>query len=141
MKLAGVIGWPVAQSLSPRLHGYWLEEHGIDGAYVALPVRPEDFSTALRGLRLSGFRGVSVTVPHKEAAFAIAHSVDAQAAQAGAVNQLLFGEDDRIRGLNTDAPGLAASVTTYRWICPTSTKCGMPCRGSNRSPAVAWTPW
>jgi len=111
MKLAGVIGWPVAQSLSPRLHGYWLEEHGIDGAYVRLPVRPEDFSTALRGLRLSGFRGVSVTVPHKEAAFAIAHSVDAQAAEAGAANQLVFGEDDSIRGLNTDAPGLVASLS------------------------------
>jgi shikimate dehydrogenase len=110
MKLAGVIGWPVAQSLSPRLHGYWLEEHGINGAYVALPVRPEDFSTALRGLRLSGFRGVSVTVPHKEAAFAIAHSVDAHAAQAGAANQLVFDEDGRVRGLNTDAPGLAASL-------------------------------
>lgn len=110
MKLAGVIGWPVAQSLSPRLHGYWLEEHGIVGAYVALPIRPEDFSVAIRGLRRSGFRGVSVTVPHKEAAFAIAHSVDAQAAEAGAVNQLLFDEDGGVRGLNTDAPGLAASL-------------------------------
>lgn len=110
MKLAGVIGWPVAQSLSPRLHSYWLEEHGIDGAYVRLAVRPEDFSVAMRGLRRSGFRGVSVTVPHKEAAFAIAHSVDAQAAEAGAVNQLVFDEDGSIRGLNTDAPGLAASL-------------------------------
>jgi shikimate dehydrogenase len=110
MKLAGVIGWPVAQSLSPRLHSYWLEEHGIDGAYVRLPVRPEDFSVAMRGLRRSGFRGVSVTVPHKEAAFAIAHTVDAQAAEAGAVNQLVFDEDGSVRGLNTDAPGLAASL-------------------------------
>ncbi|HEX4861702.1 MAG TPA: shikimate dehydrogenase [Rhizomicrobium sp.] len=110
MKLAGVIGWPVAQSLSPRLHAYWLKEHGIDGAYVRLPIRPQDFSTALRGLRLSGLRGVSVTVPHKEAAFAIAHSVDAHAAEAGAVNQLLFDEDGHVRGLNTDAPGLAASL-------------------------------
>jgi shikimate dehydrogenase len=111
MTLAGVIGWPVAQSLSPRLHGYWLAEHGIDGAYVRLPIRREDFSTALRGLRMSGFRGVSVTVPHKEAAFAIAHSVDAQAEEAGAVNQLIFREDGGIHGLNTDAPGLAASLS------------------------------
>lgn len=110
MKLAGVIGWPVAQSLSPRLHAYWLAEHGIDGAYVRLPIRPEDFSTALRGLRRSGFNGVSVTIPHKEAAFAIAHSVDANAAEAGAVNQLVFRDDGSIHGLNTDVPGLAASL-------------------------------
>jgi shikimate dehydrogenase len=111
MKLAGVIGWPVAQSLSPRLHSYWLKEHGIVGAYVALPVPPQDFSVALRGLRRAGFKGLSVTVPHKEAAFAIAHGVDAQAAEAGAVNQLVFEDNGAIRGLNTDAPGLAASLS------------------------------
>jgi len=110
MKLAGVIGWPVAQSLSPRLHAYWLKEHGIDGAYVPLPVRPEDFASVLRGLRQAGFRGVSVTVPHKEAAFALAHRVDAQAAEAGAVNQLVFHDDGSMEGLNTDAPGLVASL-------------------------------
>ena len=110
MTLAGVIGWPVAQSLSPRLHGYWLAEHGIDGAYVKLPVRPEDFSVALRGLRHAGFRGVSVTVPHKEAAFAVSARVDDAAHKAGAVNQLIFHDDGSIEGLNTDVPGLKASL-------------------------------
>ena len=109
-RLAGVIGWPVAQSLSPRLHRYWLKEHGIDGSYVALPVRREDFSTAIQSLQREGFRGVSVTVPHKEAAFAIAHRVDDAAQAAGAVNQLVFHEDGTIKGLNTDAPGLAACL-------------------------------
>jgi shikimate dehydrogenase len=109
-KLAGVIGWPVAQSLSPCLHSYWLREYGIDGAYVPLPVRPEDFSTALRGLRLSGFKGVSVTVPHKEAAFAFADRLDATAASAGAVNQLVFHDDGSVDGLNTDVGGLMASL-------------------------------
>lgn len=110
MRVAGVIGWPVAHSLSPRLHDYWLKEHGIDGAYVKLPVRPEDFASVLRGLRQAGFRGVSVTVPHKEAAFALAHRVDARAAEAGAVNQLVFHDDGSMEGLNTDVPGLAASL-------------------------------
>ncbi|MBV9990134.1 MAG: shikimate dehydrogenase [Alphaproteobacteria bacterium] len=110
MKLAGVIGWPVAQSLSPRLHGVWLAEHGIDGAYVKLPVRPEDVSVAIRGLQRIGFAGVSVTVPHKEAAFAVAHRVDEAARAAGAVNQLVFRDDGEIEGLNTDATGLAASL-------------------------------
>jgi len=109
-KLAGVVGWPVAQSLSPAMHTYWLAEHGIDGAYVPLPVRPEDFATVLRGLRLAGFRGVSVTVPHKEAAFAFVHRCDDAARAAGAVNQLVFHADGTIEGLNTDMPGLRASL-------------------------------
>jgi shikimate dehydrogenase len=109
-RLAGVIGWPVAQSLSPRLHGHWLREYGINGSYVALPVRREDFATVLQSLQREGFRGVSVTVPHKEAAFAIAHRVDNAAKAAGAVNQILFHENGAIEGLNTDAPGLAASL-------------------------------
>lgn len=110
MMLAGVVGWPVAQSLSPRLHGHWLAEHGIDGAFVKLPVRPPDLSTAIRGLRLAGFRGLSVTVPHKEAAFALAHRVDGAARDAGAVNQLVFHDDGSLEGLNTDVPGLTASL-------------------------------
>lgn len=109
-RLAGVVGWPVAQSLSPRLHGFWLEEHAIDGAFMPLAVGPEDFSTALRGLRLAGFAGVSVTIPHKEAAFAIADRCDDAAMSAGAVNQLVFREDGGIDGLNTDAGGLAAAL-------------------------------
>ena len=49
-RLAGVMGWPVAQSRSPALHGFWLDEHRIDGAYVPLAVRPEHLATALRAL-------------------------------------------------------------------------------------------
>lgn len=109
-RLAGVIGWPVSHSLSPRLHGHWLKEYSIDGSYIALPVERTDFSTAIGSLQREGYRGVSVTVPHKEAAFAIAHRVDAAAKAAGAVNQLVFHDDGTIEGLNTDAPGLAASL-------------------------------
>jgi len=110
MQVAGVMGWPARQSLSPRLHGFWLKEHGIDGAFVPLPTRPEDFSTALHGLRLSGFKGVNVTVPHKEAAFALADWLDPVARAAGAVNLLVF-RDDGTDGFNTDVFGLAASLT------------------------------
>ena len=109
-KLAGVIGWPVTHSLSPRLHSYWLAAHAIDGAYVPLPVAKEDFARVIDGLRRAGFVGVNVTVPHKEAAFALAHTLDASALAAGAVNLLLFREDGRIEGRNTDAGGLAASL-------------------------------
>jgi len=110
-KLAGVVGWPVGHSLSPRLHGFWLSQYGIDGAYVPLPVRREDFARVVDGLRRAGFAGLNVTIPHKEAAFAIAHDLDAAAKAAGAVNLLLFGNDGRIEGRNTDAAGLAASLS------------------------------
>lgn len=109
-KLAGVTGWPVAHSLSPRLHGHWLTAHGIDGAYVPLAIRREDFARAIDALARAGFAGVNVTVPHKEAAFALAHGLDDAARAAGAVNLLLF-RDGRIEGRNTDALGLAASLS------------------------------
>lgn len=108
-KLAGVIGWPVTHSLSPVLHGHWLAEHGIDGAMVPLAARTEDFTTVIDGARRAGFRGVNVTVPHKEAAFAIAHRVDAAALAAGASNLLVFA-DSGIEGRNTDSLGLAESL-------------------------------
>lgn len=108
-RLAGVIGWPISQSLSPALHGHWIAEHGVDGAYVPLAVRPEDFSRALDGLRRAGFRGFNVTVPHKEAAFALADRHDDAARAIGAVNLLLF-DNKGIEGRNTDAFGLSATL-------------------------------
>ena len=108
-KLAGVIGWPVTHSLSPLLHGHWLKEYGIDGAMVPLAAGREDFAAVIEGVRRAGFRGVNVTVPHKESAFAIAHSVDGAASAAGAANLLVF-ENGKILGRNTDSIGLAESL-------------------------------
>jgi shikimate dehydrogenase len=108
-RLAGIIGWPVIHSLSPVLHGHWLAEHGIDGAMVPLPAQREDFTAVIEGVRRAGFAGVNVTVPHKESAFAIAHSADAAAKAAGAVNLLVF-RDGKMEGRNTDSLGLAESL-------------------------------
>jgi shikimate dehydrogenase len=108
-RLAGIIGWPVAHSLSPVLHGHWLDELKIDGAMVPLAARTEDFAAVVDGARRAGFRGMNVTVPHKEAAFSLSHRVDAPAQAAGAVNLLVF-HDDGIEGRNTDALGLAESL-------------------------------
>lgn len=110
-KLAGVVGWPISHSLSPRLHSHWLKAHGIDGAYVPLPIARENLARALEGLRLAGFRGVNLTIPHKEAAFALAHRLDDAARAAGAVNLLIFHEDGTLEGRNTDAAGLTASLS------------------------------
>jgi shikimate dehydrogenase len=108
-KLAGIAGWPVAHSRSPRLHGFWLNRHRIDGAYVPLPIRAEDFATAIHGLRAAGFRGMNVTAPHKLAAFAVCDVVDETARRAGAVNTIVFS-DQGIRGSNTDGSGFVANL-------------------------------
>ncbi|MSP04047.1 MAG: shikimate dehydrogenase [Acetobacteraceae bacterium] len=108
-RLAGIIGWPVAHSRSPRLHGFWLRRHGIDGAYAPLAIRPEDFVTGIRGLVAMGFQGANVTQPHKLAAFDICDIVEASARRAGAVNTLTF-RDGKITGRNTDGWGFIAHL-------------------------------
>jgi shikimate dehydrogenase len=108
-RLAGVIGWPVKHSRSPRLHGFWLAAHGVDGGYVPLAVEPARFEAAVRGLVACGFRGANVTIPHKEAAFALCDEVAASARRAGAVNTLVF-EGGRILGSNTDGYGFLESL-------------------------------
>ena len=109
--LAGVLGWPVSHSKSPRLHGYWLERHGIDGAYLPLPVAPENFATAVRALVDLGFRGANVTVPHKEEALALAlaDEADDNAKRIGAANTLVF-RNGRIVASNTDGFGFLANL-------------------------------
>ncbi len=108
-RLAGVLGCPVGHSLSPRLHGYWLERHRIDGAYVPLEARPEDFPEALRALAALGFRGVNLTIPHKETALGLCDSLDPAARRIGAVNTLVFA-DGRIEGRNTDGFGFIENL-------------------------------
>ncbi len=108
-KLAGVVGWPVGQSLSPAIHGYWLREYGIRGTYVALPVAPENFQRCITALPLMGFAGVNVTVPHKLPAATIAGTLDDDAKATGAVNLLVFSEG-RILGSNSDVQGFADSL-------------------------------
>lgn len=109
-KIAGVMGWPIGHSRSPRLHGHWLDRHGIDGAYVPLAVAPENLSTALRALPALGFRGTNLTLPHKEAAVDICDSVTDQARRIGAVNTIVVGDDGTLQGSNTDAYGFIENL-------------------------------
>ena len=108
-KLAGVVGWPIDHSLSPKLHGFWIGEYQLDAAYIPMAVRREDFSSVINGLRLAGFEGVNVTVPHKEAAFAMADYHNATAEITGAANLLLFRKNG-IEANNTDQAGLASTL-------------------------------
>jgi shikimate dehydrogenase len=109
-KLAGVMGWPVSHSRSPRLHGYWLREYGIDGAYLPLAVPPEHFPQALRMLPHLGFAGANVTVPHKEAALAAVDELDTEARRIGAVNTVTVRSDGSLLGRNTDAFGFIENL-------------------------------
>ena len=108
-RLAGVFGYPITHSRSPRLHGFWLQRYGIDGAYIPLGVAPERFGAAVRSLVDLGFRGANVTIPHKLAAFEICDAVAPFARRAGAVNTLIF-RDGRIEGSNTDGFGFLESI-------------------------------
>lgn len=116
-RVAGVIGWPVDHSRSPRLQNYWLARHKIDGAYVPLAVAPDRLEAAVRGLLALGFAGANVTIPHKEAVIPFLDAIDPAAARIGAVNTIVV-QDGRLHGSNTDGFGflenLKAGAPTWR---------------------------
>jgi shikimate dehydrogenase len=109
-RLAGIMGWPVAHSRSPALHGFWLAEHGVDGAYVPLAVRPEYLATALRALPMLGFSGCNLTIPHKQAALAVMDRVEPLARRIGAMNTVVVAADGSLEGSNTDVFGFAENL-------------------------------
>lgn len=108
--LAGVVGWPISHSLSPRLHGHWLTRYGIAGHYIPIGLRPQDFETGFRALPKLGFRGVNLTIPYKEAVLAMATSVSDRASLIGAANTIVFREGGGVVADNTDAYGFLESV-------------------------------
>jgi shikimate dehydrogenase len=138
-RLAGLMGWPVGHSLSPRLHGYWLDKYGIDGAYVPLPVRPEDAVGAIKALPMLGFLGCNVTVPHKEAALAAVDEPDTAARRIGAVNTIIVGADRRLRGSNTDGFGFLENVRAAApgWRAGDGPAVVLGAGGSSRAVCVA----
>lgn len=109
-RVAGLIGWPVSQSRSPMLHGHWLAEHGIAGAYVPLPVAPGRLAEALRGLVALGFAGANVTLPHKEEAARLVDRVDAVGRRMGAINLIVVEPDGTLSGFNKDGYGFIESL-------------------------------
>ena len=138
-RLAGVIGWPVGHSLSPRLHGHWLQRHGIDGAYLPLPVRPDDIELAFRALPRLGFLGWNVTLPHKEAAFRLVDGHDPSALRTGVVNTVMVDADGRTRGYSTDGGGFLANLRAQAsgWRPQAGPAVLVGCGGAARAVAVA----
>jgi shikimate dehydrogenase len=110
MRRLGVLGWPVAHSRSPAMHNAALAALGLgDWHYQRLPVPPEVFAETVQGLPALGFVGANVTIPHKEAALALADTATPEAAAIGAANTLTFA-GGAIHAANTDAPGLLAAL-------------------------------
>ncbi len=107
---AGVMGWPISHSLSPRLHRFWLQAYGMAGHYEALAVRPQDLPPALRALKAQKFLGVNLTIPHKIAALKLVDAVDPLARRIGAINLVTVEEDGTLLGRNTDAFGFEQSL-------------------------------
>jgi shikimate dehydrogenase len=124
-RLTGLLGWPVSHSKSPALHAFWLKEAGIDGAYLPLKVAAEDLPAVLYAMPRMGFIGANVTVPHKQAVMNLVDHLDPWALQVGAVNLLVWNEQDGLTGFNSDAMGFLLNL-----------KQAFPDFAADRGPAV-----
>ena len=115
--VAGIVGRPVAHSLSPLFHNAWLKAAGIDGVYVPFAPDALGFRRLAEGFRGGAVRGVNVTIPFKEEALAAADRVTEAARLAGAANVLVFEPDGRIVADNTDGVGMlgAFAVQAPEW--------------------------
>lgn len=111
--LSCVIGWPISHSKSPLIHGYWIKKYGINGYYVPVGIRPENFESAIRSMHKLGFRGANVTIPYKETILSLATAVSDRAALIGAANTLVFREDGSIRADNTDGAGFISNIKNH----------------------------
>lgn len=111
-RVVGLLGWPVAHSLSPAMHNAAARALGLDLVYVPLPVAPAVVGEAVRGLAALGFLGANVTVPHKQAVMPFLDELDATARAIGAVNTIQVAQTGQpaLRGTNTDGAGLIADL-------------------------------
>jgi len=130
--LTGVAGWPVAHSRSPAMHNAAFRELGLaDWLYVGLPVAPYLFAEVVGALGASGYAGINVTIPHKQAALALADSASDAAAQIGAANTLMFR--DGIEADNTDAQGFLDALDM-----PVAGRTALVLGAGGAGRAVAW---
>lgn len=112
-RLVGLIGWPVAHSLSPRMHNAAYAALGLDLAYLPLPVPPGRVEDAVRGLAALGFAGANVTVPHKQAVIPALDDLTPAARAVGAVNTIIVRPDGALLGDNTDGAGFMADLEAH----------------------------
>jgi shikimate dehydrogenase len=108
--MAGVMGWPVAQSRSPVIHNHWITQYGLRGAYGLFPVQPGQVEQAIRGMQALGIAGCNITIPHKVEAMAYMDMVDPVARRMGAINTIHVQPDGSLHGYNNDGFGYIQSI-------------------------------
>lgn len=131
----GVIGYPIAHSLSPRMHNDAIAASGVDCVYIALPVAPGDLPSAIEGLRSLSFAGFNVTIPHKVAILPLLDELDESARAVGAVNTVVV-EAGRLRGYNTDGTGFITALEKRGFVVKGSRAVLLGAGGAAR--AVLW---
>ncbi|MHA1539330.1 MAG: shikimate dehydrogenase [Alphaproteobacteria bacterium] len=119
MKKAGVIGYPIHHSISPKLHGFWLKKYGIEGEYTAYEVKPENLGDFIKSLKEKGLNGCNVTIPHKEDVMQYLDVISEDAQKIGAVNTVIVNSEGKTTGYNTDVCGfvnnLKNTVPNYKF--------------------------
>ncbi len=108
-RVYGLLGQPVAHSLSPAMHNAAFRALGLDSVYVAFPVAPEQIETAISGLAAAGVAGFNLTVPHKSAILPLLTDITPEARAVGAVNTVRC-EDGKLHGTNTDGTGFLLAL-------------------------------
>jgi len=112
-RLAGVMGWPVAHSLSPPMHNAAFAALGLDWAYVPFGVRPERLADAVRGLVALGCAGCNATVPHKPGLVPLMDELTPIAAAISSVNTIVVRPDGSLLGDSTDAYGFLMDLQAH----------------------------
>jgi len=97
-------------SRSPLMHNYWINELGLAGSYVLLPIAPEKLGDALRALHPLGFAGCNLTIPHKQEAMEIVDEVDEVAKIIGAISCVVVRPDGSLFGTNNDWRGYLGNL-------------------------------
>ncbi len=110
---AAVIGDPIAHSLSPKIHNFFLEKYKIAGSYEAILVSKNDLENEVSNLVNQGFAGFNITIPHKESIFKLCHYKSKSASLSGAVNTVVITEDGKLFGHNSDIDGFLNNLKNH----------------------------
>ena len=118
MKHLGLIGYPVAHSLSPRMHRAAFDALGIEAHYALWETQPDRLVKRIASLRFAEILGANITIPYKENVVSLVDECDPLAARIGAINTIL-NRSGRLVGYNTDAPGFIRALTEFAaFDCP-----------------------
>ncbi len=139
-QLVGIIGWPVSHSFSPTMHNAAFADLGLNWKYVPLPVKVEDVKTAVSALPSLGFKGVNVTVPHKQTVIPLLDEIEPGAKAIGAVNTIVVHQNNqttKLVGHNTDWTGFLADIASLNIAIPKRDCLVLGAGGSARAVAYA----